>query len=158
VRKLLVLVPIAAAALAAASLAGARDAGDSRAKAGADAQASATLTLRSTRYGRVLFDGRNRVLYGFTRDRRGGPSRCYGACAKAWPVYFSGKLSVRAGKGVRQSLIGTTRRRDGRRQVTYNGWPLYYYAHEGPGEVKCQNVDEFGGLWLVVRANGTLVR
>jgi predicted lipoprotein with Yx(FWY)xxD motif len=159
VRKLLVLVPIAAAALAATSLAGAREAGDSGAKAAADAQASATLTLRSTRYGRVLFDGRNRVLYGFTRDRRRGPSRCYGACAKAWPVYFSGsKGSLRAGKGVRQSLIGTTRRRDGRRQVTYNGWPLYYYAHEGPGEVKCQNVDEFGGLWLVVRANGTLVR
>jgi predicted lipoprotein with Yx(FWY)xxD motif len=115
------------------------------------------LTLRSTRFGRVLFDGRNRVLYGFTRDRRGGPSRCYGACAKAWPVYF-GKGSLRAGKGVRQSLIGTTKRRDGRRQVTYNGWPLYYYAHEGPGEVRCQNVDQYGGLWLVVRANGTLVR
>jgi predicted lipoprotein with Yx(FWY)xxD motif len=65
---------------------------------------------------------------------------------------------MRAGTGVKQSLIGTTRRRDGRRQVTYNGWPLYYYAHEGPGEVKRQNVDQVGGLWLVVRPNGTLVR
>jgi hypothetical protein len=50
------------------------------------------------------------------------------------------------------------RRRSGRLQVTYNGWPLYYYAHEGPREVKCQNVNEFGGLWLVVRPNGRLVR
>jgi predicted lipoprotein with Yx(FWY)xxD motif len=116
-----------------------------------------TLTLRNTRYGPVLFDGKNRVLYGFTRDRRGGPSRCYGSCAAAWPVYFS-KGALRAGRGVRQALLGTVRRRDGRRQVTYNGWPLYYYAHEGPGEVKCQNVREFGGLWLVVRANGRLVR
>jgi predicted lipoprotein with Yx(FWY)xxD motif len=116
-----------------------------------------TLTLRTTRYGRVLFDGKNRVLYGFTRDRRGGPSRCYGVCAAAWPVYFS-KGSLRAGRGVNQALLGTVRRRDGRRQVRYNGWPLYYYAHEGPGEVKCQNVREFGGLWLVVRANGRLVR
>jgi predicted lipoprotein with Yx(FWY)xxD motif len=116
-----------------------------------------TLTLRSTRYGRVLFDGKNRVLYGFTRDRRGGPSRCYGSCAAAWPVYFS-KGSLRAGRGVKQALLGTVRRRDGRRQITYNGWPLYYYAHEGPGEVKCQNVREFGGLWLVVKPNGQLVR
>jgi predicted lipoprotein with Yx(FWY)xxD motif len=117
-----------------------------------------TLTLRSTRYGPVLFDGKNRVLYGFTRDRRGGPSRCYGACAAAWPVYYSKGGGLRAGRGVRQALLGTVRRRDGRRQITYNGWPLYYYAHEGPGEVKCQNVREFGGLWLVVRANGRLVR
>ncbi|MBA2360836.1 MAG: hypothetical protein H0V79_07905 [Actinobacteria bacterium] len=116
-----------------------------------------TLILRNTRYGRILFDGRNRVLYGFTRDKRNGPSRCYGACAAAWPVYFS-KTAVRAGSGVKRSLIGSVRRRDGRLQVTYNGWPLYFYAHEGPGEVKCQNVDEFGGLWLVVKPSGQLLR
>jgi predicted lipoprotein with Yx(FWY)xxD motif len=120
--------------------------------------AARTLTVRATRYGRILFDGRGRVLYGFTRDRRGGPSRCYGACATAWPVYFVKSTVVRVGPGVRKSLIGKTRRRDGRLQFTYNGWPLYYYAHEGPGEVRCQNVDEFGGLWLVVRPNGALVR
>jgi predicted lipoprotein with Yx(FWY)xxD motif len=120
--------------------------------------ATQTLTVRSTRYGRILFDGRGRVLYAFTRDRRGGPSRCYGACARAWPVYYAKGTVVRAGAGVKKSLIGTTRRSDGRRQYTYRGWPLYYYAHEGPGEVKCQNVSEFGGLWLVVRPNGTLVR
>jgi predicted lipoprotein with Yx(FWY)xxD motif len=116
-----------------------------------------TLTVRQTRYGRILFDGKKRVLYGFTRDRRGGPSRCYGSCATAWPVYFA-KGTLKAGNGVKRSLLGTTRRRDGRRQVTYNGWPLYYYAHEGPLEVRCQNVEEFGGVWLVVRPNGTLVR
>jgi hypothetical protein len=72
-------------------------------------------------------------------------------------VYFS-KGKVKAMRGVKQSLIGTVRRRNGRLQVTYNGWPLYYYAHEGPREVKCQNVNEFGGLWLVVKPNGRLVR
>ncbi|CAN5737847.1 hypothetical protein BH20ACT14_BH20ACT14_17650 [soil metagenome] len=121
-------------------------------------QASATLTVRNTRYGAILFDGSGRALYGFTRDRRGGPSQCYGACAIAWPVYFA-KGTLRAGKGVKKSLIGTTRRRDGRRQLTYKGWPLYYYIDDTePGEVSCQNVDEFGGLWLVVRPNGGLVR
>ena len=155
-KRTLVLVALATSVLAIAGPADARKASGSVAAAD-QAQAAATLTLRSTQFGRVLFDGRGRVLYGFTRDRRGGPSRCYGECATAWPVYFA-KGTMRAGAGVKKSLIGTTRRRDGRRQVTYNGWPLYYYAHEGPGEVKCQNVDQFGGLWLVVRASGALVR
>lgn len=45
-----------------------------------------------------------RALYAFTRDQRGGRSRCYGACAKAWPIYFAKGRPV-AGKSVRQSLI-----------------------------------------------------
>jgi predicted lipoprotein with Yx(FWY)xxD motif len=125
--------------------------------ASGSAEATQTLKLRNTRYGAVLFDSRDRVLYGFTRDKRGGKSTCYGACAAAWPVYFRNG-NVKAMRGVKQSLIGTVRRRNGRLQVTYNGWPLYFYAHEGPREVKCQNVNEFGGLWLVVKPNGKLVR
>ena len=121
------------------------------------ADASATLKVRATKYGRILFDGRGRVLYGFTRDRRGGGSRCYGACATAWPVYFAQRRLV-AGRGAKRSLIGTTRRRDGRLQVTYAGRPLYYYVGDGVGEVKCQDVEEFGGTWLVVRPSGELVR
>jgi predicted lipoprotein with Yx(FWY)xxD motif len=45
-------------------------------------QATLSLKVRKTRYGSILFDGRDRVLYRFTRDRRGGASRCYGACAR----------------------------------------------------------------------------
>ena len=120
--------------------------------------ATATLTVRETRYGRILFDGRGRALYAFTRDTRGGPSRCYNGCAAAWPVYYAPR-TLRSGTGVRQGLLGTVRRGDGRRQVTYNGWPLYHYVGDTrPGQVTCQNVREYGGLWLVVRPNGSLVR
>ena len=126
--------------------------------AGASAGARATLTVRSSNYGSILFDGRGRALYAFTRDRRGGASRCYGACARAWPVYFSGGRLL-AGKGVKRSLIGTVRRRDGRRQITYDGRPLYYYVGDkSAGQVSCQNVAEFGGTWLVMRPSGALVR
>ena len=124
----------------------------------ASADARPTLTVRSSSYGAILFDGRGRALYAFTRDRRGGPSRCYGACAGAWPVYFASGRPV-AGKGVKKSLIGATRRRDGRRQITYNGRPLYYYVGDTrAGQVTCQNVPEYGGTWLVMRPNGVLVR
>jgi predicted lipoprotein with Yx(FWY)xxD motif len=119
--------------------------------------AGPTLTVKSSAYGRVLFDGRGYVLYAFTRDVR-GRSACYGACAKAWPVYFA-KGGLTVGPGVKRSLLGTTKRRDGRRQVTYAGRPLYHYVGDRrPGQILCQNVVEFGGTWLVVRPSGRLVR
>jgi predicted lipoprotein with Yx(FWY)xxD motif len=118
-----------------------------------------TLTIRNSSYGRVLFDGRGFVLYAFTADTRGRRSNCYGACARAWPVYYAPAGKLRAGPGVKQSLLATVRRRDGRRQVTYAGWPLYYYVGDNaPGVIRCQNVLEFGGLWLVQRPTGSLVR
>jgi len=116
-----------------------------------------TLSAKSSRYGKILFDGRGRVLYAFTKDRR-GRSSCYGACAKAWPVYYK-KGALVTGNGVRPKLVGTTKRHNGRRQITYRGRPLYYYVGDKkPGRITCQNVVEFGGRWLVVRPNGKLVR
>jgi predicted lipoprotein with Yx(FWY)xxD motif len=116
-----------------------------------------TLTIRSSSFGRVLFDGRGFVLYAFTRDKN-GRSACYGACAKAWPVYYA-KATLRAGTGIKRSLISTTRRRDGRRQITYGGRPLYYYVGDTKADqILCQNVIEFGGTWLIVRPSGKLVR
>jgi predicted lipoprotein with Yx(FWY)xxD motif len=147
-RRMLVLAALATAAFA--SLA-------TPVGASPDMQA-VTLKLQKSQYGLILFDGRGRVLYSFTRDSRGKPSRCYGDCAAAWPVYFAPRGGLKAGAGVKQSLLGTTKRRSGRLQVTYNGWPLYYYAHEKAGEVKCHNVRTHGGLWLVMRASGKAVR
>jgi predicted lipoprotein with Yx(FWY)xxD motif len=116
-----------------------------------------TLTVRSSDFGRILFDSNGRALYAFTLDRR-GQSRCYGACAVAWPPYYA-RGQLRAAAGIRRSLLGTTRRRNGQRQVTYAGRPLYYYVGDrAPGVVRCQNVREFGGVWLVMRGNGRLVR
>ena len=53
-----------------------------------------------------------------------------------------------------QRLLDTTKRTDGKTQVTYGGHPLYYYAHEAKNEVKCHNIRGFGGLWLVVTPIG----
>ena len=108
-------------------------------------------------YGSILFDGAGKALYVFTRDPR-GRSACTGACARAWPPYLV-KTRPRAGTGARTSLVGTTRRPGGALQATYAGRPLYYYVGDRrPGQVRCQNVFEFGGLWLVVRPGGRPVR
>jgi predicted lipoprotein with Yx(FWY)xxD motif len=116
-----------------------------------------TVLVHSSRFGRILFDGRGFVLYGFTKDPR-GRSVCRGACAAAWPPFIV-RSTPRAGVGAKSSLIGTTRRSDGRLQATYAGKPLYYYVGDrAPGQILCQNVAEFGGAWVVVRPNGALVR
>src|SRR5690349_1777027 len=117
-----------------------------------------TLKVISSAYGRILSDGRGYALYLFTSDSPRA-SRCYGACASAWPPFYSRGQSLRGAKGIRSSAIGTVRRKGGRRQVTYNGHPLYYYVGDRrPGNVFCQDVFEFGGRWLVLDRNGNAVR
>jgi predicted lipoprotein with Yx(FWY)xxD motif len=116
-----------------------------------------TLTARSSSFGKAIFDGRAFVLYGFTRDKRA--SACYGACAKAWPPYFAPKGELRVGAGLKRSLLGTVKRRNGKRQVTYAGKPLYYYVGDTrPRQILCQDVVEYGGRWLILRPSGKLVR
>jgi predicted lipoprotein with Yx(FWY)xxD motif len=100
----------------------------------------------------MLFDSSRQAIYVFENDRRGG-TVCYGTCAEAWPpVLTDGE--PRPGKGVNASLLGTVKRRDGRVQVTYAGKPLYFYAHERPGEVRCHNVNLNGGFWWVIGPDG----
>jgi predicted lipoprotein with Yx(FWY)xxD motif len=106
-----------------------------------------------SQFGTILGDGRGQAIYVFDKEQS-GRSECYGDCARAWPPVLAKGRPV-AGRGVRKRLLGTTRRRNGKRQVTYDGHPLYYYVDDGPGRVLCHNVVEFGGLWLVVRPDGT---
>jgi predicted lipoprotein with Yx(FWY)xxD motif len=110
------------------------------------------ITARRSPFGKMLWGPNRQAVYIFQRDKR-GKSRCYSECAEAWPPLYTRGRPV-AGSGVRKSLLGTTRRRNGRLQVTYAGNPLYYYAHEGPGQVLCHNVDLNGGFWWVIGPNG----
>jgi predicted lipoprotein with Yx(FWY)xxD motif len=120
--------------------------------AGSATSKGTAVVLGDSEFGRILFNSKRQAIYIFERDET-DKSNCYGGCAEAWPPVFT-KDKPRAGKGVDRSLLGTTRRRDGRLQVTYAGKPLYYYAHEGPGEVKCHNVNLNGGFWWVLGADG----
>jgi predicted lipoprotein with Yx(FWY)xxD motif len=114
--------------------------------------AGTTITLGDSEFGQMLFGSNKQAIYIFENDSK-GKTVCYGECAEAWPpVLTEGK--PKAGDGVKSSLLGTVKRRDGKLQVTYAGKPLYFYSHEGPGEVRCHNVDLNGGFWWVVGPDG----
>jgi predicted lipoprotein with Yx(FWY)xxD motif len=113
---------------------------------------AARLTVRSTVYGKALFGPSGKVLYVFGADR-GSTSHCYGVCAKAWPPLLTTGKPL-AGTGVRANLLGTTKRKNGTVQVTYNRHPLYYYSADKRGKVMCQHANMHGGLWLIIKPNG----
>jgi predicted lipoprotein with Yx(FWY)xxD motif len=121
----------------------------------ATAGTGTTIKTGDSQFGDVLFDGEGQAIYYFDKES-GSKSECYGACAEAWPPVLTDGAPG-AGAGAQASLLGTTERDDGTTQITYDGHPLYYYAHEGPGQVLCHNVEEFGGLWLAVQPNGERV-
>jgi predicted lipoprotein with Yx(FWY)xxD motif len=120
--------------------------------ASAMAVPSTRLTVRSTEFGKAVFGPNGKVVYVFGADR-GATSRCYGVCASAWPPVLT-KAAPQAGPGIVAKLLGTTRRKDGTRQVTYNGHPLYYYSADKVGKVMCQHANMHGGLWLIIKPNG----
>ena len=100
----------------------------------------------------MLFDGTGQAIYLFDVETTSKPT-CYDACAEAWPPVLTTGGPV-AGPGVESSLLATTKRADGTVQVTYNDHPLYFYAHEGKGEVKCHDIFLNGGNWYVVQPGG----
>jgi predicted lipoprotein with Yx(FWY)xxD motif len=123
-------------------------AGSSRAASGSAARVS----VRATEYGKALFGPSGKVLYVFGADN-GAKSNCYGVCAAAWPPLLTTTSPV-AGAGVDGTLLGMTKRKDGRLQVTYKGHPLYYYSADKVGKVMCQHANMHGGLWLIIKPNG----
>jgi predicted lipoprotein with Yx(FWY)xxD motif len=138
-------------ALAAATLVAAVAA--TLALAGGQTQGGARLHIAKTKLGRILVDSRGITLYDFVKDK-GKTSVCYGACAALWPPLTTiGK--PHAGGGVAPSLVGTTRRTDGKVEVTYGGHPLYYYVADSKrGETTGQGLNQFGAPWWVISPAG----
>ncbi|HEY3462386.1 MAG TPA: hypothetical protein VGK62_02895 [Gaiellaceae bacterium] len=126
-----------------------------RALATSHASASGTkITLHKTKIGKVLATSNGMTLYLFLADKH-GKSACYGQCAKFWPPAIKkGKLV--AGPGVKANLLGTTKRKNGTRQVTYKGHPLYRFKlDKASGQIKGQGQDFFGGKWWALNATGS---
>jgi predicted lipoprotein with Yx(FWY)xxD motif len=115
---------------------------------------AATIQLKKVGHlGKVLVNGHGQTLYLFEKDKH-GRSACYGNCAKFWPpVFTTGK--PRAAGGVTSGKLGTTKRKDGKLQATYNGHPLYAYAGDSKsGQANGEGSKNFGAAWYVVNAKG----
>jgi len=117
------------------------------------ATGGAKVAVAKSPLGRILVDSKGITLYDFVKDN-GTTSVCYGACAALWPPLITKGKPV-AGLGVRASLLGTTKRKDGKLEVTYNGHPLYYFVTDTkPGQTTGQAVNQFGGPWWVLSPAG----
>jgi len=103
--------------------------------------------------GMVLVDSKGFVLYDFHKDK-GTTSSCYGACAEGWPPLLS-EGEPKPSNGANAAMLGTTERKDGTMQVTYNGHPLYTFAgDQKPGEANGNDISAFGGEWYALKGNG----
>jgi predicted lipoprotein with Yx(FWY)xxD motif len=152
-RKIALL--IAAAALSAAALIAAVF-GDTSSASPLQASKGALVALRTTALGNVLVDARGHTLYLFEKDKH-GRSACYGACATYWPP-LSSTAKPRPGRGVHASLLGLSKRTDGKRQVTYAGHPLYtFIADKKAGQTTGEGLNNFGAAWDAVAASGRAV-
>ena len=124
--------------------------------AGASQGSRPSVGVMHTKLGRILVDGRGRTLYLFGRDKN-GKSSCNGACATYWPPLIgSGKALAKP--GVKASLLGRTKRSDGRWQVTYKRHPLYTFVGDTKkGQTNGEGLTDFGGSWDVVSPSGAKI-
>jgi predicted lipoprotein with Yx(FWY)xxD motif len=146
-----------AAALAAAGVAAAAAIANPQSMsslAASHSTASGTkIALHKTTIGKVLATSSGVTLYLFMADHK-GKSACYGQCATYWPPVMK-KGKVTAGAGVKAGLLGATKRKNGKLQVTYKGHPLYRFKlDKRAGQVAGQGQDFFGGKWYALSAAG----
>ncbi|MGH3413735.1 MAG: COG4315 family predicted lipoprotein [Marmoricola sp.] len=129
--------------------------GSSGSQGGSGGSGPVTISTGSSSGTTYLTDGSGRAVYLWAAEQ--GQPLCSGACAGAWPpVTTTGKPGT-SGKAV-ASDVGTVKRDDGSRQVTYDGHPLYYYAQDGgPGSTSGEGSNGFGAKWWLLAPSGSAV-
>jgi predicted lipoprotein with Yx(FWY)xxD motif len=153
IKHLAAATAIAAAAAALAACGGNAATASTKTPSGV----TATVGFASTgNLGKILVDAKGDTVYLFRKDT-GPTSACTGACAAAWPpLLATGKPTVAS--GLAAAKVGTTRRSDGRSQVTYAGHPLYRYQGDSqPGQAGGQGLNAFGASWFVLSSSGAAV-
>jgi predicted lipoprotein with Yx(FWY)xxD motif len=115
---------------------------------------SLTLTLQHSPVGPILATGGGDTLYDFVPDTATHSACVSTVCVFQWPpLVTSGPVHL--GKGVARALVGRLRRSDGSTQLSYCGHPLYTYNGDvAPGVVMGQGINQDGGLWYVLNAQG----
>ena len=119
----------------------------------ASAAGRATVSTRHGKLGTFLVGAKGMTLYLFEADKT-SRSTCSGQCATFWPPLLTSGKPKASGKA-KAKLLGTTKRSDGKRQVTYKGHPLYYFVQDKKaGDTLGQDFLGFGAKWYVLAPNG----
>jgi predicted lipoprotein with Yx(FWY)xxD motif len=152
-KRLIPLVVLAGiVALVVALTSGGSKSQNARAQSAADS----AVRVRTTSLGKVLVDAKGRTLYLFEADKP-NKSNCSGACLTIWPPLTSAAKPNATG-GALAAKIGTISASGGKRLVTYNGHPLYYYVgDQKPGDTKGQGLNQFGAKWYVLAPSGNKI-
>lgn len=149
-RSIRIVLPLLLVAVAAV--------GTTMAAMAATRSAATVKLVASAKYGKVLAAANGKVLYRYTLDRK-HVNKCTAnaSCAKYWPsLLVKATVKPRAGTGLSAKLLGTIKAPKGMRQVTYAGWPLYYFA--GDAKAGQINGEGYKKVWYVVNAKGALVK
>ncbi len=116
----------------------------------------AVVSTAKTTLGQIVVNSKGRTLYLFGKDRN-GKSSCSGKCAVAWPPLITVGKPRFTGSAM-ASLLGTTKRADGRLQVTYNHHPLYTFVKDTKaGQTNGESVNALGGVWYALSPAGTKI-
>ncbi|WP_168709067.1 COG4315 family predicted lipoprotein [Onishia niordana] len=111
-------------------------------------------TRQQADYGTYLTNREGMSLYLFAMDEPGSASHCDHSCAIAWPPFTSRK-APKAGDSLDAEQLSTIEREDGTRQVTYAGWPLYFFSGDKEaGDALGQDVTHLGAAWYLVSPAG----
>jgi predicted lipoprotein with Yx(FWY)xxD motif len=111
---------------------------------------------KTPKLGKVIATTHGRTLYLFRADH-GTTSACYGKCASFWPPLLTGSKPM-AMTGVKATLLGTTKRRDGKLQVTYKGHPLYTFVKDTKaGMTTGEGSNAFGAKWYALAPSGATI-
>jgi predicted lipoprotein with Yx(FWY)xxD motif len=104
--------------------------------------------------GAVVTDADGKTLYRFDKDLSQPPtSNCDGACTTSWQPMLAGVATPML-KGVQDTQVGTATRKDGSKQITLNGWPLYTFSGDKPGQLNGQGAN---GTWFAVAPDGSKI-
>lgn len=128
------------------------------ATASTHSQSGTVKVVKSKSFGTILVGANGKTLYRYTLDTK-GVNRCTSnaTCAKYWPqLLVKSTAKPTAGSGASAALLGTIKAAHGMRQVTYAGFPLYFFSGDSAGgQTKGQGFEK---EWYVVNTKGAFVK
>jgi len=114
--------------------------------------ANAVKLANNATLGKILTDSEGKSLYFFSKDTR-ETSECVDGCRDIWPVFYVENLTI--DNELDPADFETITRTDGAKQITYKGWPLYYFANDT--NIGDTNGDKVNNVWYVAKPDYSLM-